>query len=61
MKFKSVEHVRAALEKADYICSKTIATVVYSNIKNLALRIWFSILEQFTCFYMKKRYYLSNH
>ena len=29
MKFKSVEHVRAALEKADYICSKTIATVVY--------------------------------
>jgi len=29
MKFKSVEHVRAELEKADYICSKTIATVVF--------------------------------
>lgn len=29
MKFKSVEDVRAGLEKADYICSKTIATVVY--------------------------------
>ena len=29
MKFISVEHVRAELEKADYICSKTIATVVF--------------------------------
>ncbi len=29
MKFKSVEHVKMALEKADYICSKTIATVVF--------------------------------
>jgi MoxR-like ATPase len=29
MEFKSVEHVRAELEKADYICSKTIATVVF--------------------------------
>ena len=29
MKFKSVEHVRVELEKADYICSKTIATVVF--------------------------------
>jgi MoxR-like ATPase len=29
MKFKSVEHVRTELEKADYICSKTIATVVF--------------------------------
>ena len=29
MKFKSVEHVRAELEKADYICSRTIATVVF--------------------------------
>ena len=29
MKFESVEHVRAELEKADYICSKTIATVVF--------------------------------
>jgi hypothetical protein len=29
MKFKSVDHVKAALEKADYICSETIATVVF--------------------------------
>ena len=29
MKFKTVEHVRTELKKADYICSKTIATVVY--------------------------------
>ncbi len=29
MKFQSVEHVRTELEKADYICSKTIATVVF--------------------------------
>jgi MoxR-like ATPase len=29
MKFKSVEHVQDALEAADYICSKTIATVVF--------------------------------
>ena len=29
MKFKSVDHVKTALEKADYICSKTIATVVF--------------------------------
>ena len=29
MKFESVEHVRSELKKADYICSKTIATVVY--------------------------------
>jgi MoxR-like ATPase len=29
MKFKSVEHVRTELQKADYICSKTIATVVF--------------------------------
>ena len=29
MKFKSVEHVRTELKKADYICSKTIATVVF--------------------------------
>ncbi len=29
MKFKSVEHVRAELQKADYICSRTIATVVF--------------------------------
>ena len=29
MKFRSVEHVRTELEKADYICSKTIATVVF--------------------------------
>jgi MoxR-like ATPase len=29
MKFKNVDHVKAALEKADYICSKTIATVVF--------------------------------
>ena len=29
MKFKSVENVRAGLEKAGYICSKTIATVVF--------------------------------
>jgi len=29
MKFKSVEDVRAGLEKAGYICSKTIATVVF--------------------------------
>jgi MoxR-like ATPase len=29
MKFKSVEDVRTGLEKADYICSKTIATVVF--------------------------------
>ena len=29
MKFKSVEHVRTELEKADYICSQTIATVVF--------------------------------
>jgi len=29
MKFKSVAHVKIALEKADYICSKTIATVVF--------------------------------
>ncbi len=29
MKFKSVDHVKAALNKADYICSKAIATVVF--------------------------------
>ena len=29
MKFKDVDHVKTALKKADYICSKTIATVVY--------------------------------
>ncbi len=29
MEFKSVDHVKTALEKADYICSDTIATVVY--------------------------------
>jgi len=29
MKFDTVEHVRSELKKADYICSKTIATVVY--------------------------------
>ena len=29
MKFRTVEHVRTELKKADYICSKTIATVVY--------------------------------
>jgi MoxR-like ATPase len=29
MKFKSVDHVKTTLEKADYICSKTIATVVF--------------------------------
>jgi len=29
MKFKSVAHVKTELEKADYICSKTIATVVF--------------------------------
>ena len=29
MEFKDVDHVQKALEAADYICSKTIATVVY--------------------------------
>jgi len=29
MKFKSVAHVKTELQKADYICSKTIATVVF--------------------------------
>ncbi len=29
MKFKSVEHVVSELKKADYICSKAIATVVF--------------------------------
>jgi len=29
MQFKNVDHVKTALKKADYICSKTIATVVY--------------------------------
>ena len=29
MKFDSVEHVQVELQKADYICSKTISTVVY--------------------------------
>jgi len=29
MEFTSVDHVKKALEKADYICSKAIATVVY--------------------------------
>ena len=29
MKFKNVDHVKTALKKADYICSKTIATVVF--------------------------------
>ena len=29
MEFASVGHVRAALESAGYICSKTIATVVF--------------------------------
>ncbi len=29
MKFKSVEHVVSELKKADYICSNTIATVVF--------------------------------
>jgi MoxR-like ATPase len=28
-KFKDVDHVAAMLESADYICSKTIATVVF--------------------------------
>jgi MoxR-like ATPase len=28
-KFKNVDHVAASLESADYICSKTIATVVF--------------------------------
>ena len=28
-KFKNVDHVAVSLESADYICSKTIATVVY--------------------------------
>ena len=28
-KFKDVDHVTASLESADYICSKTISTVVY--------------------------------
>src|SRR5210317_2091075 len=28
-KFKDVDHVAASLESADYICSKTIATVVF--------------------------------
>ena len=28
-KFKDVDHVAASLVSADYICSKTIATVVY--------------------------------
>jgi MoxR-like ATPase len=29
MQFENVDHVKTALKKADYICSKTIATVVY--------------------------------
>jgi len=29
MEFKNVEHVKNELEKAEYICSKTIATVVF--------------------------------
>jgi MoxR-like ATPase len=29
MEFKDVEHVKTGLEKAEYICSKTIATVVF--------------------------------
>ena len=29
MKFNNVDQVKTALERADYICSKTIATVVY--------------------------------
>jgi len=29
MEFKSVAHVKSELQKADYICSKTIATVVF--------------------------------
>jgi len=29
MKFKSVEHVVSELKRADYICSKTIATFVF--------------------------------
>ena len=29
MEFNSVDHVKALLEKAEYICSKTISTVVY--------------------------------
>jgi len=29
MEFKNVEHVKIELEKADYICSKAIATVVF--------------------------------
>ena len=29
MKFINVEHVKTELQKADYICSKTIATVVF--------------------------------
>ena len=29
MKFKNVDHVQASLEAAEYICSKTIATVVF--------------------------------
>jgi MoxR-like ATPase len=29
MNFKNIDHVKTALKKADYICSKTIATVVY--------------------------------
>ena len=29
MKFKNVEHVQTALEAAEYICSRTIATVVF--------------------------------
>ncbi len=28
-KFKDVDHVAESLESADYICSKTIATVVF--------------------------------
>jgi len=29
MEFKNVDHVKTALKEADYICSKTIATVVF--------------------------------
>jgi len=29
VEFKNIDHVRTALEKADYICSDTIATVVF--------------------------------
>lgn len=29
MKFQNVDHVKTELQKADYICSKTIATVVF--------------------------------